>query len=197
MRYWNQLNYRHVPYHTHTKMDVPESVKLRNVVRSGCGLCSACMMVELLTNYTLDVVDCVKIAEECEAGHGLGTDMTVLGPVLAKLFGLVYAATDDVEHVKRHLQCGGKVIARLGVPEGQEIGLFTNWEHFVLLDSTDGEEFCILDPSYREGKFDIPERVGKVNTVNAPYLYCDVDVLHRETVSHTAKYYLFSRKKNV
>lgn len=196
MRYWNQLNYRHIPYHTHTNMNVSAGEKLRNVARSGCGLCAACMMVESLTNYSLDVADCVKIAEECEASHAHGTDMAVLGPVLAKIFGLVYTATNDLEHVKRHLQCGGKVIARMGVPEGKEIGLFTKWEHFIYLDSTDGEEFCILDPSYTEKKFDLPERAGKVNDKNAPYLYCDVNVFHAETVTGAAKYYLFSRKKN-
>ena len=79
MRYINQLQYRHVPYRTHVKMDVPGIEKLRNVARSGCGLCSACMVVEQLTNYSLDVEDCVKFSEACVANHGRGTDMEILG----------------------------------------------------------------------------------------------------------------------
>lgn len=195
MRYINQLQYRHVPYRTHVKMDVPETEKLRNVARSGCGLCSACMAVEQLTNYSLDVEDCVKLSEGCGANHGRGTDMEILGPVIAEHFGMDYRATDDLCEVIRHLQAGGRAIVRVGVPEGKEIGLFARWQHFMLLVSTDGEELCFMDPSYTADKYTIPERAGKVNTANAPFLYCNAEILHAETVTEHKKYYLFSRKK--
>jgi hypothetical protein len=59
--------------------------------------------------------------------------------------------------------------------------------------STDGKEFCVLDPSYKPDKFDLPERIGKVNASNAPYLYCDVNILHNET--RGSRYHLFKGKK--
>ena len=195
MRYINQLNYRHIPYHTHVKMDVPEAEKIRNVAKSGCGLCCACMVVDLLTAEVLTIEDCVKISEECLANHGRGTDMTVLAPVIAEKYGLEYAETDDLSEVISHLQKGGKAIALVGVPEGKSVGLFTKGRHFICLISTDGEEFCILDPSYAAGKFDMPERAGKVNDKHAPYLYCGVEEVHAETVSDKPKYTLFSGRK--
>ena len=84
----------------------------------------------------------------------------------------------------------------VGVPEGQEIGLFTKGGHYMLLVSTDGKEFCILDPSYSDEKFKIPERVGRVDESRAPYLYADVETVHSETrVGVKTKYHMFKRKR--
>jgi hypothetical protein len=41
-KYWNQLDYPEIPYGDGT------------VASSGCGLCSACMVVENLTDYTFN-----------------------------------------------------------------------------------------------------------------------------------------------
>ena len=196
MHYINQLAYRHIPYHTNTKNDtVLERNKIRNVALSGCGLCCVCMMIELLTDTTLDIEDCVKISEECAANHSRGTDMTVLAPVIANKFGLNYSGTSELEEAIHHLQGGGHIIAHVGVPEGKEIGLFTKGGHYISLISTDGEDFCILDPSYTVNKFDIPERVGRVDTSHAPYLYCNAKLVDSETKVGKTKYHLFSRKK--
>ena len=90
---------------------------------------------------------------------------------------------------------GYKVLLIDRVPEGEEIGLFTKHGHYISLISTDGKDFCILDPSYTADKFNIPERAGKVDTSHAPYLYCDVHVVDRETKATKVKYYMFSRKR--
>ena len=108
---------------------------------------------------------------------------------------LEYSNTNDLAVAIRHLQLGGHIIAHVGVPVGKEIGLFTKGGHYISLVSTDGKEFCILDPSYTENKFDIPERVGKVNTANSPYLYCDVNIVDSECAPGKIKYHLFKRKK--
>lgn len=195
MKYLNQLEYRHIPYRTKVKMPNMTEEKIRvNIASAGCGLCCACMMVEKLTDTTLDIEDCVKIAEECLSNYGVGTDMAILGPVLANKFGLHYEPSLDPADAVAHLQRGGFVIAHVVVPEGEPIGLFTKGGHYISLISTDGENFCILDPSYTPEKFEIPERVGKVNTSHAPYLYCPIDVVHAETKTKGIKYHLFSRK---
>ena len=161
MKYVNQLEYAHLPYPTKIKMaNIPEEKKKTTVRSSGCGLCCACMTVDLLTDKSLDIEECVRIAEECGANHSVGTNMTVLAPVIAEKFGL-----------------------------------FTKSGHYISLISTDGEEFCILDPSWSAEKYKIPERLGRVNEDNYPYLYCDVNTVHSETKPGKTKYHLFARKK--
>lgn len=49
MRYINQLEYPHVPYHTNGEHPaLPDELRNRTVALSGCGLCSAIMVIELL-----------------------------------------------------------------------------------------------------------------------------------------------------
>lgn len=196
MRYVNQLEYPHLPYPTKIKKaDVPEEKKKTTVRSSGCGLCCACMTVDLLTDKSLDIEEFVRISEECGANHGVGTDMSMLGPVIAEKFGLSYSKTNDLDEAIAHLRSGGAIISHVGIPKDATIGLFTKSGHYISLISTDGEEFCILDPSWSEEKYKIPERLGRVNEDNYPYLYCDVNTVHGETKPGRTKYHLFARKK--
>ena len=194
MKYVNQLEYPHLPYPTKLKMqNIPEEKKKTTVRSSGCGLCCACMTVDLLTDRELGIEECVKIAEECGANHSVGTNMSILAPVIAEKFGLIYTKTNDLDEAITHLRDGGAIIAHVGIPDGAPIGLFTKSGHYIFLISTDGEEFCILDPSWSPEKYKIPERIGRVNEVNAPYLYCDVNTVHSETKPGRTKYHLFAR----
>ena len=196
MKYVNQLDYSHIPYPTRVKEEAYAPNGLNSSVKSsGCGLCCLCMAVDMLTDKTLEIEACVNLSIESVANYARGTDMNILGPVVAEKFGICYSKTSDLAKAIAHLQAGGVIIVHVGVPENKEIGLFTKGGHYMLLISTDGEEFCILDPSYKEDKFDIPERMGRVNTNNAPYLYCDVNVVDSETKPGKVKYHLFSRIK--
>lgn len=195
MIYLNQLDYAHIPYRTNVKKDIPPEQMMRNVRKSGCGLCCVCMTVDALTTETLSIEDCVRLSEDCVANHSTGTDMNVLGPVVAEKFGLEYTKTSDLSEAIEHLRKGGKIIAHVGVPEGKEIGLFTKGGHYISLIATDGENFTILDPSYTPEKFHIPEREGRVNDAAAPFLYCDIHILDSETKPGRVKYHLFARRK--
>ena len=196
MKYLNQLEYAHIPYHHKVKQEgLTKEEMTSNVRRSGCGLCCVCMTVELLTDKTLDIEECVRISEACVANHAVGTDMSILAPVVAEKFSLSYSTTDSLEEAIKHLQSGGVIIAHVGVPEGAEVGLFTKFGHYICLIATDGKEFCILDPSYTPEKFTIPERVGRVNTDNAPYLYADASAVYAEGRVGRVRYHLFARKK--
>ena len=197
MKYINQLDYPHVPYHTNgAHPEVPDELRNRTVALSGCGLCTIAMVIELLTDKSVSVEDMVKISEACGAQHAVGTDLTVLSPVIAQKFDLDYHATDDVNKLIAHLQRGGAAVVYVGVPAGEEIGLFTKGGHYMTVLSTDGKEFCILDPSYTSDKFNLPERAGRVDTSRAPFLYCSVETLNGEvTADRYPKYYLFARKR--
>ena len=113
-------------------------------------------------------------------------------PEVEQYLSLIHETDKAVEH----LRDGGAIIAHVGIPEGASIGLFTKSGHYISLISTDGKEFCILDPSYSDEKYKIPERIGRVNESNAPYLYADINTLHSETKPGRTKYHLFARKKS-
>lgn len=194
MKFINQNDYPHVKYnHNVANGGVPE--ERRCVESSGCGLCAGIMMVDALTTMSLALEDCVKLSENSGANHGLGTDMNILGPVLAKIYNLNFKKTNSLKKAISHLRKGGHVIALVTVPKGQEVGLFTKKSHFINLVSTDGKDFCILDPSYEVDKYNIPERIGKVNENNLPFLYVDVNEVDYQAKKETYAYYLFSRKK--
>jgi hypothetical protein len=154
------------------------------------------MMIENMTDKTLSIEECVKISDDCAANHAMGTDMSVLAPVIAEKFDINYVASSDLNEAITHLQKGGMIVAHVGVPEGKEIGLFTKGGHYVLIISCDGEEFCVLDPSYSEEKFNDPARIGRINVKHAPFLYCNVDIFDSETRVGKPKYHMFARKKD-
>ena len=193
MRYLCQLDYPHIPYPTEV-LSGSENGKSTTVCSSGCGLCSACMVVEALTDQSFSIEDAVALSVDIGANLWRGTDMLMFGPAFAEKFGLNYSNTSDLAEAIEHLQKGGQIIAHMGVPKGATIGLFTKVGHYIVLTSVADGQFCVLDPSYKSDKFDIPERAGKVNVKHAPYLYCPVEIVDSETKANRAKYHLFSRK---
>lgn len=194
MKYLCQLDYPHIPYPTRVKEDPP--TPHTTVKSSGCGLCSACMVVDMLTDKVFTIEEAEALSEQVVANPHAGTNMHIFGPAFAERFGLSLEKTNDLNEAIAHLQKGGKIIAHVGIPEGATIGLFTKGGHYVVLMDTDGEKFTILDPSYKTDKFDIPERQGRVDTSNAPFLRCPVETLDSETKPGKTKYYLFARKQN-
>lgn len=196
MKYINQLEHPDVVYYTNVKRERYTREQMKSSIKaSGCGLCSLCMAIDILTDKSLSLEESVKISEDCGANGGPGTSMPILAPVIAEKFALEYLHTVELGEVIEHLRGGGVAIALVGVPEGERVGLFSEEGHYILLVSTDGKEFCILDPYHHEGKYERPERVGKINYDNFPFLYCDVNVLHAQTHRPTVKYFLFRRKR--
>lgn len=195
MKYISQLDYPHIPYPTRVKdPEFAPNGKPTTVRSSGCGLCSACMVIDLLTDTYLEVEESVRMSIDAVANHSAGTDMNIFAPVLAERFGIGYSKTNDKNELIAHLRDGGVAIMHAGIPEGKEISLFASFTgHYVVLVSTDGKEICILDPSYTPEKYSHPARAGRIKTANAPYLYCDVDTVDSETKPGRVKYHLFKR----
>ena len=195
MKYINQLDYPHIPYNHNMAHGGPPEGRT-TVKTSGCGLCCACMVVDQLTEQALPVEECVALSEQNGANLEIGTTMRVLGEVVAKKFDLDFSCTNDIRRAIAHLKKGGRVIALVGGDREDYVGLFTKRGHFILLLSFDGEEFCILDPSYTPTKFDAPGREGRVR-VKYPFVYCSKEelVLAAKEKAKTGRYYLFSNKK--
>ena len=197
MKFLNQLDYPHIPYRTRAKVEgLTDEQRTTNVAESGCGLCCSCMAVDYLTDKTLSLEDCVKLSEKSVANHSPGTDIRILAAAVAEEFELTYSVTNEVDEVIKHLQNGGVAIALASIKKGATLSLFAEYGHYILLVSTDGKDFCILDPYYKLEKFDIPERAGKVDVTNAPYLYCNVNTVDAECINVTyGKYHLLKRKR--
>ena len=189
MKFICQLDYKHIPFESNLDNGGnPEN--RRTVASSGCGLCSVCMAVDLLTATTFDLEECRDLAYATGANRPHpGTKLDLLGPAVAERFDLVYQPSMELGEAIACLQAGGAVVARV------KKGLFTKGSHYICLVSTDGKDFCILDPSYTPEKFHTPEREGRVDDSRAPFVYCDVNVLHADTEDVHTKYHLFSRKK--
>ena len=197
MEYVNQLLHPDIPYRTNVAdPNKTEEEKMRSIAKSGCGLCCASMMVDQLTTETLTLEDAVKMSEQSGANYKGGTTMRLLAPALAERFNVEYYPTNELSDVIVALKDGGHVIALVEIDPETKLGLFTNGAHYISLISTDGKEFCILDPSYRPEKFEREDRKGRVDTSHAPYLYCDVNTVHAETSRNSSsKYYVFKRKR--
>lgn len=194
MLYLNQLEYGHLKYdHNMANGGPPEG---RNTVRtSGCGLCCASMVVDQLTDKELPIEECVRLSEENGANLKIGTSMDVLGKIVAEKYDLDFSYTNDIRRAIAHLKRGGRVIALVGGDRDGYVGLFTKGGHFILLLSYDGEEFCILDPSLTDTKFEVEGRVGRAR-VDKPFVYATKDEMILAAKEKSPRYYLFSRKKN-
>ena len=192
MLYLNQLDYRHIHYeHNIEGGGVPQ--ERRNMATSGCGVCSACMMVEHLTMHHLSIDECIRLVYECGASRGIGTRMGILGPALANRFHLRFEATKDIEAVKNCLQTGGRVIINVGGNHDDYLGLYSHTGHYIIAIAYDGKELCILDPSYKDGKYEVEGRAGKVR-VEYPFTYCDPQCIIDDTQNRETPFYLFWRK---
>ena len=196
MKYYNQRRYSYIPYPQLT--DFPDDPYGKNAtVRSGgCGLCSACMMVDQLTMQPFSVRECAQLSMDCGGNHDDGTDMEIFGPVLAEKFGLEFYPTNDVALATEELRNGGRVILLVGGDREGRKGVFSSGGHFVLIISTTEDEFCILDPSWRRDKYTLPEKNGLVRQdglfIYAPHSVVDEDKVNR---SDRHGYYIFKRKR--
>ena len=170
---------------------VPE--EKRNVAAAGCGPSCLCMMVDALTLSTYELTDCLKLSNEVGANREIGTSLKILGPVVAERFNLNYGETSDLNELKAHLAKGGLAIANSGGDREGYTGVFTHGGHYILVVSADDNEACILDPSYKEGKYEEPGRDGKARAVDG-FVYCSLKVLAEDCANRTPSYYLFSRK---
>lgn len=202
MFYINQNGYPHIPYPTN--LNIPDSLFATGgtVEACGCGLCSAIMAVDRVSIHPLGLEEAVKMSIDNKANLGFGTDMTILGPVIAEKFALKYRATNSVEEVEKCLQAGGAAVVRVAGddPETGKPGVFHSLPHYIaaICYDADADEFCILDPAHALGRYQVHIKAGKVRLEDDIFLYASSAVLHEdtektETRDNFPRYYLFSR----
>ena len=191
MLYINQREYPDMPYPNNAENNYQPPEK-QNIAKAGCGICSACMIVDQLTTQSLSLEDGIAISLENKANLRPGTNMIKFGTAVAKKFGMKFSHTGDKEEMLSCLRRGGRVIVNVANrPDGMP-GLFTKGGHYMVLVSADGERICFLDPNYSE-EYNQGELKEKVDSSRAPILYCDAGLLEYETENRKIKYYLFER----
>ena len=198
MRYINQLEYAHIPYITRTSLQGEQYEKGQNttVRSSGCGLCAAIMAVDrLLPNVEFTLEQAVELSYESKANTMVGTNYSCYAPAVARKFGLKVQASMDEKDLQNCLRTGGAAVVQVRGDRNGQKGLFTNGGHYmtVVWEEPDGR-FAILDPSYREGKFNDPDRQGKVEVKNDNVILCSPEILAQEARPDRFHYYLFWRK---
>lgn len=193
MYYLNQLMYPIVPY-DHNMGAGGAAVGKANVAKAACGPCSLCMVVNNLTFARLTLEECMRTSYELKANLNPGTDMSIIGPVIAERYGLTYSNSYDIQDALDCLKVGGMVIANPGGDRDGKVGLFTHGGHYIVLVSEEDGELTVLDPSLSDTKFHEEGREGRVR-VNWPFVYCSVDIMKEECVRPHPSYHMFKRKR--
>ena len=192
MKFICQLDYPHLLYITRTSLEGEEFEKGKSttVKTSGCGLCAAIMMADqLLPNCDFDLPQAIDLSYELNANIRKGTTYTIYAPVLAERLGLRYESSWEIADVHRCLRSGGSVVALV------KKGLFAGSGHYINVIGYEPDgRFVILDPSFRDDKYDTPERKGRVEIKNRYLVICQEKELASEVQEQNVPYYLFWRK---
>lgn len=197
MRYVCQYDYRDIPYRTRTKLEgaMYEYGLTSTVASSGCGLCSAVMVLDrLIPNSTFEPIDARDLSYAVEANYTKGTAYKVFAPAFAEKFNLKLEMTDDVSRLAYCLRTGGAAVAHISGNREGYTGVFSKGGHYVAVigEEPDGR-LAVLDPSYKEGKYEEDGRKGKVELKNGVIALCTKETLVEDTANRTPSFYLFWR----
>lgn len=186
MIFYNQNDYAHIPY---PSAGFPNE----NIAEAGCGICSACMVVENLTGEHFSVAECAAFALASEARDDSGTVMEKLAPALCERFGLSFEATDDKEKTLAFLNAGeGMVIANPGGDREGHVGLFTTGGHYIVLSAARYRTVQVLDPSLSPTKFSKESRRNLL-FVDGNNIYCDIDMVSEDCLNRSPAFFLFKK----
>ncbi|MBR0385960.1 MAG: hypothetical protein IJI05_05380, partial [Erysipelotrichaceae bacterium] len=191
MKYINQNNYPKMRYGTNAKDPQSSSFINGTIESSGCGLCCLCMVVDQLTMESLDLPEAIELSVSNKANMNVGTNMKILGPVVAEKYGLQFRQTNSEQEMIAWILNGGVAIINVGGDYEGHIGAFCDVGHYILAIAYQNGMFRILDPAYRPCKYDIEGRKGKI-TDKKGILYTSEKVLHEDTENRRPRYYLFN-----
>ena len=195
MKYYNQLDYPDMPYITDTNH--PGSpFESGTIKKAGCGLCSLCMVVDRLCIETLSLEACRELSYRAGANREPGTSMKILAPVIAEKFDLDLTTTDDPQLLAECLRQGGAAVVHVGGDREGHVGIFSHGGHYVAAIGVRGEEFCILDPSWKPDKYQEEPHRSAVRECGV-FLYTTAETLAADTANRSPGFYLFHRKSDI
>lgn len=197
MLYANQLEHPHLRYITRTSLEgeAREKGKLTTVRSSGCGLCSAVMVADrLLPHCNFTLTDALDLSYAVEANYKAGTSYSRFAPAFAEKMGLKYEPTNDPQRLLYCLRTGGAAVGHVGGDREGHIGVFSHGGHYVAVISQEEDgRIAILDPSYKENKYEEEGRKGKVEMKCGVIALCDVQVLAEDCANRDPSFHLFWR----
>jgi len=198
MKYINQLDYPDWLYVTKTDLaeELREKGRTTTVKSSACGLCSAIMVADrLLVNHDFDLKAAIKLSYDVKANFSHGTSYKRYAPAFAEKMGFEWEGTNDPERLRYCLRTGGAAVVHVGGDREGHIGVFSHGGHYVAAVSEDRDgRIVILDPAYKEGKYEEEGRKGLVEVKNGVIAICDMQVLIDDTANREPHYHLFWRK---
>ena len=153
MYYYNQNNYSKTAYNK------PDGTKA-TVKSGGCGVCSACTVINSLANKELYTVPAMaKFSINHKARTNYGTDMiTLLKAICAEKKDFSFKTSCDVKKLVSHLKSGGMAI----VNQGDIYDVFSSAGHFVVADKLVDSDIDILDVGNYSGKYDTKTRQKRI-----------------------------------
>lgn len=198
MKYVNQLDYPDWLYVTKTDLEeaLREKGRTTTVASSACGLCSAVMVADrLLVDSGFELKDAIRLSYDVKANFSHGTSYKRFAPAFAEKMGFEWESTNDPERLRYCLRTGGAAVIHVGGDREGHVGVFSHGGHYAAAISEDRDgRIVILDPSYKEGKYEEEGRKGLVEVKNRVMAICDMQVLIDDTANREPHYHLFWRK---
>lgn len=199
MKYINQLHYPDWLYVTGTDLEEEarrERGRTTTVATSACGLCAAVMVADrLLVNSRFELNDALMLAYEVKANDRVGTSYKRFAPAFADKLGLEWEATRDPERLLYCLRTGGAAVVQVDGDRENRVGVFSHVGHYIVAIAEDRDgRIVILDPAYKEGKYEEEGRRGLVEVKNSVMAICDLQTLVKDSADISIRFHLFWRK---
>ena len=184
----NQLRYPDLKYPTNIIEGEPVKEPYPSFALSGCGLSCACMLLERLCGIWIPPEEMVEYSVKCGANE-YGTKMLVLGPALARDYGLVYRTSSRNEDFLSCLEEGGMVIFNAGTA----CQTFCEVGHYLLATEKTERGVTVLDSTWTEDKYAREIAAGRISQ-EGEVIYTSIDVIAEACVDREPAYYLFFPK---
>lgn len=156
---------------------------------SGCGICSAAMIV---SNLTDTYIEPPKMAEYSVKNgfriDGVGTAFA-LYPSIANEYNLSCVQTGDINKAIECVKRGGMVVCSTS---GGENKLFSTSGHLFVMTGVSGDEVEFYDVGIYSGKYNTAYRKQRCYVKNG-FVY----VNKNEAKKHITTYFMFERKKKM
>lgn len=189
MFYYNQLDYADVPYNK------PNGEK-SNIAKSGCGVCSALMVLNNL--YGKEVMNVRQMAEfsvNNGARNNYGTDMETLMTALCRKYDLKFESTISNDKLIKCLKSGGMAV----INQDDDHEVFSTAGHFVTGYKEQADHIVIvLDPQLYDGKYQREPKKSRIIKQVGNEIYVDIKWVGWATKDRNPCYWLvwFTGKRN-
>lgn len=189
MFYYNQLDYKNVPYPRYNG-------DTATVASGGCGVCSALMVLNNL--YGKEVMTVREMAEfSIDNGARIsdGTDMSTLLAALSKKYAIKWESTEYNAKLLDCLKKGGMAV----INQGDVYNVFSTSGHFVCgYKLANDKTIIVLDPYMYDGKYSKEPRKSRIVKQVGNEIYVTIDQVSKATQDRNPCYWLvwFTGKKN-